>query len=159
MEPQKADARTLVTLLHLRDMSVKSGKEFDIVSEMMDVKNKELATVTKVYDFVVSDQLISLILSQLSENKELKNVFMDILNAEGSEIYFKPVSEYVKTDNEINFYTLVESAARKNEVAIGYKIQKYTSDAGKDYGVVINPEKSKYISFNENDKIIVLAED
>ncbi|MBL7129716.1 MAG: NAD-binding protein [Ignavibacteria bacterium] len=159
MEPQKADARTLVTLLHLRDMSEKSGKEFDIVSEMMDVKNKELANVTKVDDFIVSDQLISLILSQLSENKELKDVFMDILNAEGSEIYFKPIIDYVKAESEVNFYTLVESASRKNEVALGYKIQKYTSDAGKDYGVIINPVKSEKISFDKSDKIIVLAED
>jgi len=159
MGPQKADARTLVTLLHLRDMSEKSGKEFDIVSEMMDVKNKELANVTKVDDFIVSDQLISLILSQLSENKELKDVFMDILNAEGSEIYFKPITDYVKAESEVNFYTLVESASRKNEVALGYKIQKYTSNADKDYGVIINPAKSKKISFDKSDKIIVLAED
>ena len=147
MEPQKADARTLVTLLHLRDMSVKSGKEFDIVSEMMDVKNKELANATKVDDFIVSDQLISLILSQLSENRELKDVFTDILNADGSEIYFKSISDYVNTEKEINFYTLIESAARKNEVAIGYKEQRYSSKAEKDYGVVVNPIKSKKITF------------
>ena len=159
MGPQKADARTLVTLLHLRDMSEKSGKEFDIVSEMMDVKNKELANVTKVDDFIVSDQLISLILSQLSENKELKDVFMDILNAEGSEVYFKPITDYIKAESEVNFYTLVESASRKNEVALGYKIQKYTSNADKDYGVIINPVKSEKISFDKSDKIIVLAED
>ena len=159
MEPQKADARTLVTLLHLRDMSVKSGKEFDIVSEMMDVKNKELANVTKVDDFIVSDQLISLILSQLSENRELKDVFTDILNAEGSEIYFKSINDYVNTEKEINFYTLIESAARKNEVAIGYKEQRYSSDSTKDYGVVVNPIKSKKITFEKSDKLIVLAED
>ncbi len=159
MEPQKADARTLVTLLHLRDMSVKSGKEFDIVSEMMDVKNKELANATKVDDFIVSDQLISLILSQLSENRELKDVFKDILNAEGSEIYFKPISDYINTEKEVNFYTVVESAARKNEVAIGYKEQRYSSDSKKDYGVVVNPIKSKRITFEKNDKLIVLAED
>jgi len=159
MEPQKADARTLVTLLHLRDMSEKSGKEFDIVSEMMDVKNKELANATKVDDFIVSDHLISLILSQLSENRELKDVFTDILNAEGSEIYFKPMSDYVNTQKEINFYTLIESAAKKNEVAIGYKEQRYSSVAEKYYGVVVNPIKSKKMNFEQNDKLIVLAED
>jgi hypothetical protein len=84
---------------------------------------------------------------------------MDILNAEGSEIYFKPIIDYIKAESEVNFYTLVESASRKNEVALGYKIQKYTSDADKDYGVVLNPEKSGKVIFEKSDKIIVLAED
>ena len=49
--------------------------------------------------------------------------------------------------------------ANFNEVALGYKIQKYTSDASRDYGVVINPEKSGKVIFDKSDKIVVLAED
>lgn len=156
---QEADSRTLITLLHLRNISEKLGKEFSIVSEMMDIRNKQLAEVTKADDFIISNKLISAMLSQLSENRELKAVFDDLFDAEGSEIYLKPAVNYVKHGTPVNFYTVVESAARRNEIAIGYRICRYSHDASKTYGVVVNPRKSDMITFDEKDKVIVIAED
>jgi hypothetical protein len=98
-------------------------------------------------------------LSQLSENRELKAVFDDLFDAEGSEIYLKPVSDYVQPGKEVNFYTAASSAARYNEIAIGYRRCKFTHDADKTYGVVVNPDKSEKIIFEERDKLIVIAED
>ncbi|MES2941923.1 MAG: NAD-binding protein, partial [Pseudomonadota bacterium] len=105
VSPQQADAKTLVTLLHLRDMAQKDETPFSIVSEMLDLRNRELAEATKVDDFIVSDHLVSLMMSQISENSELFGVFADILDPEGSEIYLKPVSDYVATGEPVNFYT------------------------------------------------------
>jgi hypothetical protein len=156
---QEADSRTLITLLHLRNISENLGTEFSIVSEMMDIKNKQLAEVTKADDFIISNKLISAMLSQLLENRELKAVFDDLFDAKGSEIYLKPVTNYVNPGITVNFYTVLESAARKNEVAIGYRRCKYSHDASKSYGVVVNPRKSEMITFEEKDKIIVIAED
>ena len=42
---QKADAQALITLLHLRDMAEKSSRDFSIVSEMLDIRNRNLAEV------------------------------------------------------------------------------------------------------------------
>src|SRR5205085_6727393 len=47
VDPQQADARTLVTLLHLREIADRFGHPFSIVSEMLDVGNRDLAEVTK----------------------------------------------------------------------------------------------------------------
>ncbi|RPI90439.1 MAG: potassium transporter TrkA, partial [Chloroflexi bacterium] len=91
LEPQEADAKTLVTLLHLRDMAEKDETPFSIVSEMLDLRNRELAEATQVDDFIVSEHLISLMMAQLSENAELFDVFTDIFDPEGAEIYLKPV--------------------------------------------------------------------
>jgi voltage-gated potassium channel Kch len=159
LDMQEADSRTLITLLHLRNISEKLGREFSIVSEMMDIRNKELAEVTRADDFIISNKLISSMLSQLSENRGLKAVFDDLFDAEGSEIYLKPVINYVKPGKEMNFYTVLESAARKNEIAIGYRKCKHSHDASRTYGVVVNPDKSKIITFDEKDKVIVIAED
>lgn len=155
---QEADARTLMTLLHLRDIEQKQGESFSVVSEMLDMRNRTLAEVTKVDDFIVSHRLTSLMLTQVSENKELMAVFEDLFNAEGSEIYLKPVSEYVATKQPVNFYTVVESARRRNEIAIGYRLMSYASESAKSYGIKLNPKKTDMIPFNEEDKIIVLAE-
>ncbi|MBI5302065.1 MAG: NAD-binding protein [Chloroflexi bacterium] len=158
MDEQQADAQTLITLLHLRDMSERAGKDLAIVSEMLDVRNRELAEVTRADDFIVSDQLVSLMLSQVSENKHLNAVFADLFDPEGSEIYLKPATDYVKPGMPTNFYTIVEAARRRGEVAMGYRLKRDAHDAAKSYGVVVNPAKSKKIEFSAADKIIVIAE-
>jgi voltage-gated potassium channel Kch len=158
LEQQQADAKTLITLLHLRDIADKLDHPFSIVSEMLDTRNRELAEVTRPDDFIVSERLVSLMLSQVSENGELKDVFDDLFDPEGSEIYLKPVGNYVTAGEPVNFYTIVESARRKGEVAIGYRLKAIVNAAEKAYGVVVNPKKSEKVVFTEGDKIIVLAE-
>jgi voltage-gated potassium channel Kch len=158
LDIQAADARTLVTLLHLRDISMRDETPFSIVSEMLDLRNRQLAEVAQVDDFIVSEHLTSLMMSQLSENGELYDVFTDLFNAEGSEIYLKPVGDYVMLDKPITFYTLLESARQRNEVAIGYRLIREAGDAEKAYGVHTNPRKSEEVTFTAADKVIVLAE-
>jgi len=159
LELQEADAQTLITLLHLRRICEEKNKDIKIVSEMLDLRNRDLAAVTKADDFIVSDKLISLLMSQVSENKYLMGVFKDLFDADGSEIYLKPITDYVKTNVQINFYTLLESAKRKGQIAIGYRIAAESYNSDKAYGVVVNPKKSALVTFSEEDKIIVIAED
>jgi hypothetical protein len=158
MDPQQADAQTLVTLLHLRDIADKLGHDASIVSEMLDVRNRELAEVTKADDFIVSDRLVSLMLSAVSENKQLAPVFADIFDADGSEPYLKPAEDYVALGTSVNFYTVVESARRRGEVAFGYRLAAQSSNSEAAYGVHVNPAKSKQVTFSAGDRIIVLAE-
>lgn len=156
---QEADAQTLITLLHIRSITEKSDKHIKLVSEMIDMKNRQLADITSADDFIVSDKLLSLLMTQVSENKYLMRVFEDLFDADGSEIYIKPASEYVSIGEKVNFYTILESAALKNEVAIGYRIYSKSKDVNYDYGVVVNPKKSEYFELTDKDEIIVLSED
>ena len=158
VEPQEADAKTLVTLLHLRDMAEKDETPFSIVSEMLDLRNRELAEATQVDDFIVSEHLISLMMSQFSENAELFDVFTDIFDPEGAEIYLKPVGDYVTVGEPVNFYTVVEAARRRGETTLGYRKTSESNDASKAYGVHTNPKKSEQVTFAPEDKIIVIAE-
>ena len=159
MDMQDADAQTLISLLHIRRIMDETGKDMKIVSEMLDLRNRELAEVTKADDFIVSDNLISLLMSQVSENKFLMSVFEDIFNAQGSEIYLKPMSDFIKLGQKIDFYTVMESAKRKGQTAIGYRLASMANDKSKAHGVVIRPNKSIVQSFSANDKLIVLSED
>lgn len=156
---QEADAQTLITLLHLRNFTEIHGSKYKIVSEMLDIRNRQLADITSADDFIVSDKLVSLLMSQVSENKYLMRVFEDLFDADGSEIYIKPAREYVQTGQSMNFYTVLESAARKNEVAIGYRVISQAKTADAQYGVVLNPKKSEEFELGENDMVIVLSED
>jgi voltage-gated potassium channel Kch len=159
LELQEADARTLVTLLHLRDIAERDATPFSIVSEMLDLRNRELAEVAHVDDFIVSDHLVSLMMAQLSENGALYDVFADIFDPEGSEIYLKPIGDYVQTGLPVNFYTLVAAARVRDEIVIGYRLAHEANDKACSYGVHTNPKKSDLVTFAPEDKIIVVAED
>ncbi len=156
-DAQRADARTLVTLLHLRDIASIVGHAFSITSEMADVRNRSLAEVTRADDFIVSDRLISLLLTQVAENKQLNAVFADLFDAAGSEVYLRPVTDYVTTGRPVSVATIVEAARRLDEVAIGYRIRSELNDASRAYGVHVNPRKSATVTFEPLDKVIVLA--
>jgi voltage-gated potassium channel Kch len=158
LDHKEADSRTLVTLLHLREIADQNGQPFSIVSEMLDDRNRELAEITRADDFIVSDRLVSLMMCQVSENKELSSVFEDLIDPEGSELYLKLVDEYVKLGTPLNFYTVVEAARGRGEVAVGYRVKAETGDPHKSYGVHLNPDKSQRITFTEGDRVIVLAE-
>lgn len=159
LEPANADARTLITLLHLRHMADLSGQDYSIVGEILDARDQELAAATRADDFIVSDRLVSLMLSQISENKRLSKVFEDIFDEDGSELYIKPMNRYIAPGRAVSFYTVVESAARRGEIAIGYRVIADSQKSEMDYGVVINPDKSNRVTFAEGDQIIVVAED
>jgi voltage-gated potassium channel Kch len=155
---QQADSRTLMTLLHLRNFAEKMNLDFSIVSEMQDVRNRNLAEVTRADDFIVSDKLVSLLLAQVSENKGLNAVFTDLFDPEGAEIYLKPAQRYINPGLEVNFSTVIEAAARLGETAIGYRLEAFAHEADQGYGVHVNPSKSSTVKFNNTDKVIVLAE-
>ncbi|WP_437968195.1 potassium transporter TrkA [Sorangium sp. So ce260] len=158
LDPQEADARTLITLLHLRDIEAKRGQRFSIVSEMLDVRNRELAEVAHADDFIVSDKLVSLMLAQISENRDLAAVFEDLFDPEGSELYLKPARDYVRLGRPVSFATIVEAARRRGEVAVGVRLAAQADDAAQAYGVKVNPRKRAPLTLAEGDRIIVLAE-
>ena len=159
LEAQEADSNTLMSLLHIRDIAGKLQRHFSLITEMRDIRNRNLAEITGADDYIVSDQVLSLLLTQISETKELSAVFWDLFDPDGSEIYLKPVTRYAKTGVPVNFYTVTESASELSEVALGYRITSQKNDSDNAYGIRVNPVKSETVTFAEDDMIIVLAED
>jgi len=158
-DAQQADARSMITLLHLRDIADQHGHPFSIVSEMLDVRNRELAEVCRADDFIVSDKLVSLMMSQIAENKSLAPVFEELFDPEGAELYLKPCDNYIELGEPVNFYTIVEAARQHGEIAIGFRLKSESNNPEASYGVHVNPAKSLSITFTVEDKIIALAQD
>lgn len=154
VDNDSSDSKTLLLLIQLRDIEKKWNRDFNITSEMCSVSNQKLAKVANVNDFVVGSTITNLIITQVSENRYLTLLFEDLLDADGSEVYMKKASRYVKLNTEMDFYTITEIAKKRNEVAVGYK--KDTEDG---IEIVTNPLKSDLVSFTEDDYLIVIAED
>ncbi len=153
----KADAKTIITLLQLRSIKQKIGIQIPVISQIQNPQNKELTDQKSSDDFIVSNQLIGHYTCQLAENPELQDVFEEILKPEGSEIYLRDVVDYININSEVNFYTVMEAFVPLNQIPIGYKVFSEIYDP-KHHGIHLNPDKSEYIKFTKDDKIIVLAE-
>lgn len=152
----EADAQVLVALLHLRDLAAGLDPPFSIVSEMRDVRSRDLAEVARADDFIISDRFIGLLLAQLAEDADLAAVFADLFDPEGAEIYLRPAADYVALGRELDVHTLVEAGARRGEVVLGVRVGAGTR-AG-DHGILVNPRKSARVTLAAADRVIVLAE-
>ncbi len=153
-EEETSDSMTLFKLIHLRDIAQKEGYNFSITSEMRDVSNQKLAEVAQVNDLVVGSNIINLILTQISENRNLSTVFQELLQSDGSEIYIRKAHNYVKLDTEMDFHDVTEILRKQDSIAIGYK--KQTKD---NFDIIINPSKSDKVTFTKDDYIISLSAD
>ena len=151
-DDETSDAKTLLMLIHIREIVRMENKKFNVTSELKKVENQKLAQIAKANDLVIGSNIINLILTQISENKKLSKVFNELLQAEGSEIHIRPASNYVKLNVEMDFYAVTEILKNKNEIAIGYKKQNENT-----FDIITNPLKSEKITFTSEDAIITLA--
>lgn len=144
-----ADSRTLLTLLAFHSMAQTEGTSSRIVAELLDQRHAPLAEASGADDFIVSDQLTSLMLAQLSENIELRQVFADLFDRDGCAVELRPAARY-GAQHATAFAQVVLSASMQGHSAIGYL------RAG-DGEVVVNPPKSEPLRFSKDDEILVIA--
>lgn len=152
------DDGTLVTLLHLRAIEERTGQEIALTTEMSDDRNRLLAPAREGADFIVSGRLISLLMCQISESPYLAVLFDELFTSEGSELYLRPATDYVRPGGEVTFATVVASARRRKECAVGYRLRAQSAQSPM-YGVRLNPDKREPVRLTAEDWVIVIAED
>ena len=155
ISPAEADARALLTLLVLqRALSNDgSGRRPRIVTELLDARDVELARGTGADDFVVSDELSSLMLAQLAERSELEPVFTDLFDVEGSAIALHPATRYVPAA-AVPWRRVVAAARERGETAIGYRTA-LGSDGRSE--IELNPSKTSEVTLGTDDQVVVIA--
>lgn len=158
LDTEAADATTLVTLLHVRDILAGAGSSAPVVSEMIDDRNRALAQVADIDDVVVSGEIVSLVVAQLSEDARIEPVLRELLGAEGSEIYLRPAEWYVRPGMDVTWATVVAAASARGESAIGFSSPRLAEPGGR-FGVVVNPVKGEPLVVGDGDRVVVLARD
>eukprot|EP00602_Paraphysomonas_sp_CaronLab_P007396 CAMPEP_0185036140 /NCGR_PEP_ID=MMETSP1103-20130426/28660_1 /TAXON_ID=36769 /ORGANISM="Paraphysomonas bandaiensis, Strain Caron Lab Isolate" /LENGTH=794 /DNA_ID=CAMNT_0027573553 /DNA_START=160 /DNA_END=2544 /DNA_ORIENTATION=- len=125
------------------------GRTAAVISEILDVRTKPLISVASVTDYVTSNELLSMVIAMVSEQREVNHILKELLSSDGNEIYLVPVSTYLKKQTEASFYELMALAKSVNHLTVGYKIRE---------NVVINPaDKRKRIKWPSNTHLIILA--
>jgi voltage-gated potassium channel Kch len=151
----EADARVLLTLMHVRALSPDSTN--NVIAELADPNDVELGHQGDSSEFIVSMQLISLLMAQLSESPHLSHVFADMFDGVGAAVAMHPAERYVPL-GETDFDSVIASARNWGVVAIGYRaVSPDGGSAALAGGIRVNPSKTDRISFNAGDMIVVLV--
>jgi hypothetical protein len=160
-EAEQSDAETLMILLLLRSIFQERGKRTTtkLIAEVLESRNRDLVSRAGVDNFVVSNQLISMIMAQISENKEIKEVYQHLFKEDGFEIYIKPASLYLDTfPQHLSFADLMSLAQKRNEICLGVKLFDLEHDINKNFGIRLNPPKDQVYTIIDYDELVVLAE-
>ena len=159
LSAEEADARALMTLLQLRQFRRDHpdiGNHMSVLTEVLDIRDVQLARVAGAEDFIVSERITALMLAQLAEVPEREEVFADLFEATGSEICMRPVSDYAQPRPGMPFGSYVEAAHRAGHLAIGYR---RSGVRGKNLAAAIHldPPKSRPVDLSPDDRIIIIV--
>ncbi|MBR4545980.1 MAG: hypothetical protein IKO14_08445 [Oscillibacter sp.] len=89
----EADLQNIFMIMALRDIRERLNLNFNITTEMRRENNQNLLIPAPDTEFLVSSNMSSLFLAQLSESPELLSAFDELLTNEGSEVYLKTAAE------------------------------------------------------------------
>jgi hypothetical protein len=113
-----------------------------------------------VQDVIISNRLVSMIMAQMSESRDIEKVYDDIFQEDGSEIYLKPADLYFESlPVQVSFADMMSIAQQRDEVCIGVKIKSLENDKESNNGITLIPEKNMTYDLQEDDSLVVLAED
>ncbi len=162
---EEMDAYVISLLIRIRQILKDKGHTQwpKLITEVMDSENIDIILNSGVEDFMVSNQFVSQIMAQVSEEPLALDVYDDLFRADGSELYIKPATYYFSFNGQksisIQYGECAHVAGLRNEVCLG--IQYYSDQGNKDksFGVSLIPDKAETIILHPNDGLITLAVD
>ena len=170
---EEMDANVISMLIRIRQIlisknQIQNNKDTGVklpklITEVMDSENIDIILNSGVKDFMVSNQFVSQIMAQVSEEPMALDVYDDLFQSEGSELYIKPASYYFDfNDNEsitIPYGECVQAARLRNEVILGVQIHTDQNNKENMFGIALIPNKDDVFTLSARDGLISLAED
>ncbi|KAM1172548.1 hypothetical protein TB1_022101 [Malus domestica] len=172
----QADSRSLATLLLIRDIQAKrlpmvtraergsfyqgswigemqqASDKSVIISEILDPRTKNLLSMSKISDYVLSNELVSMALAMVAEDRQINDVLEELFAEEGNELQIRQADLYLREGEELSFYEIMLRARHRREVMIGYRMEKAERAA------INPPAKSERRRWSGKDVFVVIAE-
>ncbi|XP_020531991.1 ion channel CASTOR isoform X3 [Amborella trichopoda] len=177
----QADSRSLATLLLIRDIQARRlpfresmpthansrGSHFQsswigemqqasdnsvIISEILDPRTKNLLCMSRISDYVLSNELVSMALAMVAEDRQVNKVLEELFAEEGNEMQLRHADLYVREEEELSFYEIMLRARQRKEIVIGYRLASAER-------AIINPtSKEVRRRWSGKDVFVVIAE-
>ncbi|KAG4950715.1 hypothetical protein JHK85_044582 [Glycine max] len=145
-----SDSRSLATLLLIRDIQQASVKSI-IISEILDSRTRNLVSVSRISDYVLSNELVSMALAMVAEDKQINRVLEELFAEEGNEMCTKAAELYLFDKEEVCFYDIMIRGRTRNEIVIGYRL------ANQDRAIINPSQKSLPRIWSIADVFVVIA--
>lgn len=163
-----ADSRVMVSMLVMRHLQQSRGvAEAVLVSEIRDGRTNALMDLTKCSDSIVGNDLVAMMLAQVSEDRDNGYVLEDLFSEEGMEMHIKDIRLFAAPGEMLSFWDLIGRCQLRNMIPIGW-IRKASTPGWSTLPAmekaVINPVdkdlKQTWIGADFNgDQLIVISED
>ena len=170
---EEMDAYVISLLIRIRQILITKSKSSStdeksikwpkLITEVMDSENIDIILNSGVEDFMVSNQFVSQIMAQVSEEPLALDVYDDLFQSEGSELYIKPASYYFDFNDEksitMPYGECVQAARLRDEVILGVQIKSAQKKKDKMFGINLIPDKNDQITLTCEDGLIALSKD
>ncbi|CAN4125143.1 unnamed protein product [Withania somnifera] len=134
----------------IREMQQASDRSI-IISEILDSRTRNLVSVSRISDYVLSNELVSMALAMVAEDKQINRVLEELFAEEGNELCIKPAEFYLYDQEELCFYDIMRRGRQRQEIVIGYRVAAAER-------AVINPAgKSKQRKWSLDDVFVVIS--
>ncbi|KAG6780167.1 hypothetical protein POTOM_013021 [Populus tomentosa] len=134
----------------IREMQQASVKSI-IISEILDSRTRNLVSVSRISDYVLSNELVSMALAMVAEDKQINRVLEELFAEEGNEMCIKPAEFYLFDQEEIPFYEIMIRGRQRNEIVIGYRL------SNAERAIINPPEKSQPRKWSLDDVFVVVS--
>ena len=166
-DAEEIDARTLTSLLELRQILKEHSRSSQqpittaLIAEIVNSEDTDLVIKAGVEDFILSNQLVSKILAQVSQNPDVMLIYKDLFSPHGDELYIKPVSLYLFPEQlpAITFADCVLAAQARHELCLGIKITAESQNKKQNFGIKLAPSLIEPLNLTLKDSLITLAKD
>ncbi|MEB3341583.1 hypothetical protein [Okeania sp.] len=164
---EEIDARTLTILLEIkqifREYEQETGNKVntELVVELADSEETDLVVKAGVQDFLLSDQFVSKILAQVSQEPNVMKVYNNLFSADGSEMYIKPIELFFPPQKlgKLSFADCVFAAQSRDEICLGVRIDSQAQDKENNFGIYLAPSLDTEFTLTSKDQLITISED
>ena len=101
IEKEDADINNILLLLKLMNLKELYGYDYNITIELNMENSYNVSMKNDKIDYIVSSNIASLLLAQISENPDLEEILNELLSKKGNELYSKSIRLFnLKTEHD-----------------------------------------------------------